>query len=327
MYDRAAQFLQRHQRILIASHANPDGDAIGSTLALGMGLLGLGKQVTMFNADGVTRNLRFLPYADRIVRSLNGGMAHDALVLVDCAQPKRAGKPIEEVAGRLPPLYIDHHLLPGVAHGEHCIDPKAAATGAVIYNLFRSMKIWIAPEVATLIYCTLVVDTGFFRYSNTTPEVLHLAGDLVAAGADPWGIASQLEENHSAARFVLLRLVLETLDLEERGRFATVVLSREMLREAGALPEDAEEFVNCPRAIAGVEVAGLFREQGPRRWKVSLRSKGEVDVAAITALFGGGGHEHAAGCTIEADLATVRKKIGDEVRKALQRRQGLGARG
>ncbi|MBI4366116.1 MAG: bifunctional oligoribonuclease/PAP phosphatase NrnA [Deltaproteobacteria bacterium] len=324
MYERAAQYVQQCQRIVIASHANPDGDAIGSTLALGIGLLSLGKQVVMFNADGVPRSLRFLPYADRIVRSLSGLAAPDGLILVDCAQPRRAGKPIEDLARTAPPFYIDHHLLPGIRHEDHCIDPRAAATGAVLFALFRAMRIGLSPELAKLLYCTLVVDTGFFRYSNTSPEVLHLAGDLVAAGADPWEVASQIEENYSAARMPLLQLVLETLELSERGRFAHVTLTLEMLREAQALPEDAEDFVNYPRAITGVEVAALFRQQDLRRWKASLRSKMEVDVAAITARFGGGGHEHAAGCTIEGDLATVRKQIGDEIRKALQRRQGQG---
>lgn len=320
MYERVGRFLQQHQRLLIASHANPDGDAIGSTLALGMGLIGVGKQVTMFNVDGVPRNLRFLPYSDRIVRSLLPGTTYDGLILVDCAHPRRAGKPIEEIASRLTPFFIDHHTLPGIAHEEHGIDPKAAATGAVIYGLFRTLNMWVAPEIATLIYCTLVVDTGFFRYSNTTSDVLRLAGDLLQAGADPWEVASHLEENHPAARLVLLRAVLETLELSERGRFATVVLTQEMLREALALPEDAEEFVNFPRSIGGVDVAALFREQAPKRWKVSLRSKAEVDVAAICALFDGGGHEHAAGCTIEADLATVKARIHEEVRKHLPRR-------
>lgn len=320
MYQRAATFLQRYQRFLIASHANPDGDAIGSTLALGMGLCTLGKQVTMFNADGVPRQLRFLPYADRIVRSLNAGGGYDACVLVDCAQPKRAGEPIAAVAQQLPLFYVDHHILPGIRHEEHCIDPRAAATGAVIFQILKTLGVWITPEIARLIYCTLVVDTGFFCYSNTTPEVLRLAADLVAAGADPWDAASQLQENNSVVRFLLLQRVLETLEVSERGRYATVIVTQEMFREAGALPEDAEEFVNFPRAIGGVEVAALFREQAPRRWKVSLRSKRDVDVAAITALFDGGGHEHAAGCTIEADLATVRGRIAEAVRKALGKR-------
>ncbi|MBI2346192.1 MAG: bifunctional oligoribonuclease/PAP phosphatase NrnA [Deltaproteobacteria bacterium] len=321
MYDRAAKYISSRQRLLVASHANPDGDAIGSTLALGMGLLGLGKQVQMFNADGVPRTLRFLPYADRIVKHLDPGLAPDGLILVDCAQPRRAGEQIAELAKRLPPFFIDHHLLPGIRHEEHCIDPRAAATGEVIYRIFRSIDMWITPEIAKLIYCTLVVDTGSFRYSNTTPDVLRLAADLISAGADPWAISSQLQENHPVVRFVLMRSVLETLELAERGRFASVVLTGDMLREARARPEDAEEFVNFPRAISGVEVAALFREQERRRWKVSLRSKGEIDVAAITALFDGGGHEHAAGCTIEADLPTVKARIGEAVRKALHRKR------
>ncbi len=323
MYQRAAEFLLRHQSICIASHFSPDGDAIGSTLALGMALIELGKRVTLFNQDNVPANLRFLPFSDRIAKSYGDAAQLDALVLVDCAQPKRAGDAIEALAKRLPPFMIDHHILPGIDHAQHCIDAKAAATGEVVYHLLRTMNCRVTPEIANLIYCTLVTDTGRFRYSNTTAAVFHLAGDLVKLGADPWNVASNLTEQNHPSALALLRLVLATLQFEAHGRYASVVLTQEMLQETEALPEYAEEFVGYPRSIAGVEVAVLFRELPDKRWKASLRSKSFVDVAAIAALFDGGGHEHAAGCTFTSGLMDARQRLGEIIHRELARRPGV----
>lgn len=319
LYQRAAQFLRAHQCICIASHIHPDGDAIGSTLALGLGLVALGKKVICYNGDGVPLGLRFLPHSERIVKHLSEVDRIDALVLVDCARPKRAGEVIEQLAQRHAPFLIDHHILPDIDHAQHCIDAQAAATGEVVFHILRSLGVTPDPNIASLIYTTIVTDTGRFRYSSTNAAVFRLAAQLVEYGADPWCVASSLEEQQHPASLALLQRFLETLELTDGGRVAWVTLSQEMLYEAEALPEYAEEFVNFPRSIAGVEVAVLCRELPDGRWKVSLRSKQYVDVAAITARFDGGGHAHAAGCTLACGLAEARRQIGEYVREALRR--------
>lgn len=317
---RATAFFSRYQHYCIASHVRPDGDAIGASLALALGLIHTGKRVTVFNIDGVPANLRFLPYADRVVRSLGESVGIDAVILVDCGRTDRAGEPIAELTRRLPFFIVDHHV-PSVEHTEvHCIEPRAAAAGEIVYHLLQRLRVPLNPELATLLYCTLVVDTGQFRYSNATPAVFQLAAELVAQGADPWHVASALNEQHHPAVLHLLRLTLETLELAAQGRIASITLSQEMLREAEALPEYAEEFVNYPRSIAGVEVAILLRELPDGRWKASLRSKREVDVAAIAAQYDGGGHEHAAGCTLTGPLAVARAQILKSVDEAMLRR-------
>ncbi|MBI4237955.1 MAG: bifunctional oligoribonuclease/PAP phosphatase NrnA [Deltaproteobacteria bacterium] len=322
---RATAFFSRHQHYCIASHIRPDGDAIGASLALGLGLIHCGKRVTVFNADGVPANLRFLPYADRVVRSLGESVGIDAVILADCNRPDRAGEPIAELAKRLPLFIVDHHVSSGEHVETHCIEPRAAATGEIVYHLLQRMRVPTTPELATLLYCTLVVDTGQFRYSNATPAVFQLAAELVARGADPWQVASALTEQHHPAVLHLLRLTLETLELSVQGRVATILLSQDMLREAEALPEYAEDFVNYPRSIAGVEVAILLRELPDGRWKASLRSKREVDVAVIAAKYDGGGHEHAAGCMLSGPMATARDTILKSVAEALQKRANRAA--
>jgi bifunctional oligoribonuclease and PAP phosphatase NrnA len=286
-------------------------------LALGVGLMAMGKRVTLYNADGVPSNMRFLPYADRIVRKLDPANDIDALVIVDCAQPKRAGDEMLVLSQRLSPFYIDHHIVSHVNADEHCVDPDAAACGELIYRVLQALHCQVTPEIATHIYTALVTDTGHFRYSNTTKDVLSLAAELVGIGVSPWQVAMYLDEQTNPVALTLLQLMLETLSIDLRGRFAHVTLTQQMFHESQALPEHAEDFVNYPRSIAGVEVASLFRELPDGRWKVSLRSKEKVDVAAIAAGFDGGGHQHAAGCTLATDLASARKQVEGAVEEAL----------
>lgn len=319
-YQHAAHTLMQYQTICIASHYNSDADALGSTLALGQGLQQRGKRVILFNQDDVPKNLRFLPGSDRIIKTLDGADPIDALVLVDCSTPARAGTAIEALAKQRAPYLIDHHILPGVDHSVHCIDEKAAATGEVVYHILRTLGCTITPDIATAIYCTLVGDTGHYRYSNTTPAVFRLAAELVEQGADPWFVSSNLLEQVHPAAYQLLRQSLATMQIEMGGRYAHMTLTQEMLKEADALAEYAEEFVSYPRSMAGVEVAAFFRELPDARWKVSLRSKRYVDVAAITARLGGGGHQHAAGCTLATDLNSVRKTIETTVAESLNSR-------
>lgn len=322
-YQHAVQTLLRMQHICIASHISPDADAIGSMVALGQGLLQRGKKVTMFSHDGVPQGLRFLAGTEHITKSLDTAHPLEGLVLVDCATPKRAGEAIETLARRLPPYLIDHHILPDVDQSAHCIDEKAAATGEVVYRILCAMGCTVTPDIATAVYSTLVGDTGHYRYSNTTPAVFRLAAELVEHGADPWFVSSNLLEQIHPATYSLLQQSLATLQIGMGGRYAHMVLTQEMLKEADALPEYAEEFVSYPRSLAGVEVAAFYRELPDRRWKVSLRSKRYVDVAAITACLGGGGHHHAAGCTLELDLATTRQTIEKAVEEALGSRPAI----
>ncbi len=308
-YDAAIQRIKSAKRVLIVSHANPDGDAIGSTLALGLGLRQLGITATMFNEDPLPYSLRFLPHVKEMSQKIPKAQEIDLAIMVDCSQPYRAGKSFEELAPTVPVMMIDHHLIHGAVGDGNCIDPTAAATGHVVYELLTRMRAKITPEMATLIYVTVVMDTGFFRYSNTTSGVFELAAELVRLGANPSEISQAALENCPPAQLRLLPLVLETMEFHFDGQCASMVLTNQMLEEAGATPDMAENFINYGRAVEGVEVAVLFRERDPGVYKISFRSKKNANVAELAARFSGGGHIHASGCTIEKTLPEVRSLI------------------
>lgn len=304
---------------LIVSHYHPDGDALGSAVALGLGLQQLKKQVVIYNRDRIPYNLSFLSEVESVTQ--NFPQTHfDAAVMVDCAQPKRvsdafAGALEQKRFGKL--VCIDHHLLDHPVGDIDWIEPEAASTGAVIWHLLKKLKVDRNRAIANLIFCTLTVDTGSFRYSNTTASVFGLAQELVAAGADPWFIARNLDEDNPVERFRLLQHCLVSLTIDPTGRYALMEVTQKMLQASGAKEDLSEEFANIPRSIQGVEVAALFREMKDDQIKVSLRSKERVDVSKIAKQFGGGGHEHAAGCVLDCDLVSAEKQIEQAVLKCL----------
>lgn len=309
MTTRASARIRAAKRILIVSHANPDGDAIGSTLALGMGLRELGKHVVMYNKDPLPYSLRFLPHLTELVHQLPKASDVDLTIMVDCSQPKRIGDEFEALAPQLSLMMIDHHLVNGAMGEDNCIDPNAAATGHVVYDLLNRMGATITPQIATLVYTTVVMDTGFFRHSNTTSKVFELAGQLVRQGAQPAEVSQGALDNCPPQQVRLLPLVLETMEFHFGNQCASMVLTQQMLQEAQATPDMAEGFIHYGRSIEGVEVAVLFRERETNVYKISLRSKKRVNVADLCARFGGGGHRHASGCTIEKPLPEVKDMI------------------
>jgi len=317
IFDPVIDVVKTGQRFLVASHAHPDGDGIGSTIALAMGLRTFGKDVVMFNADRVPHNLGFLPEVDNVVNSLENEAPFDVTFMVDCSQRERIGGDVakmpREKLGRI--VLIDHHRIDSPDCDLMCIDADAAATGEVIYRFFKKVGIPITKEIATLLFTTFVVDTGSFRYSNTSSALMQAAGELIGSGASPWMINMALEESRPPCMIPLLRRVLETFEVD--SRVAWITLTSQMLHETCATVDVAEEFINYPRSILGVEVAILFRELRAGKWKISFRSKDKIDVYKIAATFGGGGHSHAAGCTLEGNLAGVKSKILGEVRRVL----------
>lgn len=316
--NRSTVFKQA-KSFLIVSHYHPDGDALGSSLALAIGLKSLGKKVVVYNRDPVPYNLAFLPQTKLVTQKIPAGK-FDCAVMVDCAQPKRVS---DEFAGALEQkrfgtlLCIDHHLLDHPIGDIDWIDAKQPSTGCVIWKILKQLKVKRTKDIANLVFCTLVVDTGSFRYSNTTATSFRLAAELLDLGADPWLISRNIEESDPLERFRLMELCLKTLTLAERGLFASMDITQAALREAKATSDMAEEFSTIPRSIRGVEVAALFREMEDGRVKVSLRSKLKVDVSKIAKEFGGGGHKHAAGCFAPGPFAQGKKKIQAAVAKAL----------
>jgi phosphoesterase RecJ-like protein len=300
--------LREKERFLIACHENPEGDAIGSELALALALRKMGKTATVLNADPVPANLLFLPGADTVVFA-DDGSKYDVAVVVDCGSPERTGRVAPEL--RKCPLLvnIDHHRTNGDLGELSLVDPDAAAAGLLIHRVLSAMKFGIDLDVATNIYVAVLTDTGSFHYGSSSPEAFEVAGEMVRRGVDPWAVAEQVYETQSAHRLRLLGRVLDSLDVSYDGRVACITTMSEDLREFASGKDALEGFINYPRSIVGVEVAVSFREEEGAVFRVSFRSKGRVDVSAVAARFGGGGHRNAAGCTVPGTLADVKKRV------------------
>ncbi|PLX84748.1 MAG: DHH family phosphoesterase [Desulfuromonas sp.] len=295
------------QRFVVASHENPDGDALASTLALCLALTEMGKDVVAYNRDGVPEAYAFLPGSEKVVSDLGEDDFFDVGFVLDAGELRRAGSHLRKKCRTL--VNVDHH-----PHSErfgeiHFVDEGASATGALIYRVLKSAGAKISGDVALCIYTAILSDTGSFRYSNADPEAFRIAAEMVEVGVDPWTVASGLYENQDASRLRLLALALGTLTVSHCGLYASVSVTQEMMEEAGAGPELTDGFVNYPRSVNGVEVAVFFRQLGPEQFKAGFRSKGKVDVGALARELGGGGHHNAAGAEVKGTLEAVRGSV------------------
>lgn len=307
---------REHDRFLIACHENPEGDAIGSELALALALRKMGKTATVLNADPVPGNLAFLPGAGTVVAEEDGSR-YQVAVVVDCGSPERTGRVGPELRKCPVMVNIDHHLTNG-AHGDYClVEPDAPATGLLVHRVLSAMGVEIDRDVAVNIYVAILTDTGSFHYSNASPEAFFVAGEMVRTGIDPWAVAERVYETQSANRLRLLGRVLDSLEIAGGGKVAAVSTRKRDLAEFSATKDHLEGFINYPRSIAGVEVAVAFREEGDGEYRVSFRSKGRVDVSAVASSFGGGGHRNAAGCTVRGDLGEVKGRVFAALEAAL----------
>jgi phosphoesterase RecJ-like protein len=263
--------LKKGKSFLVCSHVGPDGDAMASMLALGLGLEQLGKKVVYYNNDSVPETLRFLPGAEKAVQALNPKDYFDAAIAVDCGSIHRLGERFSNFEGYNLLINIDHHASNDRYGDLNYILPKAASSGEVVWQVLKALKCKLTPKIAMNVYCTLVTDTGSFRYSNTTAATLLLAAEMVNAGAEPSTVSQNLFESHPRVVFVLLKRLLDHLEISQDGRYSWSVLYKKDLLETGANYEMTEEFINYPRAIKGVEIAMLFKEWEGGGFKVSMR--------------------------------------------------------
>ncbi len=308
--------VQKAETIVIASHIDPDGDAVGSSLAWALLLKILGKQVIVYNRDALPYSYEFLPGAEFLVDQLPETC--DLLCLLDCSEFERAGKDLVEWQGYDKSLCIDHHLTSDSAADINLIYSRACATGELIYELALCLNPGFGLDVAVNLYTAILTDTGSFRYSNATPASFAIAGDLVARGVAPWSVAQQVYESHPLGRIKLIGRVLETLRISASSKAAGVWVTQAMFDETGTNSEYSDGLVNYPRSIAGIEVAFMAREIGPQEYKLSFRSRGTVNVAALAAEFGGGGHHNAAGCRLQGRLPELIEQVFTIIDKSLR---------
>lgn len=300
--------IEQCQSFIVASHVDPEGDAIGSSLAIYHALKNLGKKVCIFNESGVPRILKFLPGANEIVIHIPSVNEYDCAIIVDCGDLGRVGS-LRNKLEKLKIVNIDHHNTNDSFGDINFIDKNAAAAGEIVFEIIRKLDLPITYEIAINLYTAIVVDTGSFRYASTTPKSFKIAADLLQSGVDPWFVAMHIYENYPFERMKLLGDVLLTLQLVLEGKVAISLITQEMLKKYNATEDIAEGFVNFGRAIDGVEVSILFKETSNGTYKLSLRSKGKVDVSKIAQTLGGGGHRNAAGCKVNGSFDEAKKRV------------------
>jgi len=312
-------FVASHRSFLLTTHINPDGDGLGSEVAVAQWLSRLGKRVHVLNDSLVPAAFLFLA-RDVALEVFEPELAErrftecEALVVLDTSNRQRIGR-LAPLLDRhpLPVAIVDHHVSHAGFGQVNVIEPEASSTGEIVYELIRESGVALTPAIAEALYVALMTDTGSFRYSNTDSRAHHMAADLLAHGLDPQKIHAQVHSHASAGRLRFFGEVLSRLELVEEGRMAVLEAAPEQFQRHGLSGSDTEGLVDMPRSIAGVEVVALFSEVEPGKVKVSLRSTGRVSIDQVCSRLGGGGHAHAAGVLLRGTRAEARARILPEL--------------
>ena len=312
--DQIGRVLRENERFAVLSHIRPDGDALGSQLALALSLQQLGKKVRVWNEDGMLEKYSFLPRADLLTKPPQTAEDVDVAIALDTAIQNRLGTAFTAVRSAKIWINIDHHLSnPGYGDLVH-VDPTAPATGQIIFDLIKSQGFPFDREIAENLYAAISTDTGSFQYPKTSARTFEVAAELVCTGINVGQLSQQLYENYPRRRVELLRELLRTMRFERDGGVASFSLALKTAAELQVIPEDNEGLIDYLRAIRGVIVAIFFEELADGKVRVSMRSKSDaIDVCAICQKFGGGGHTLAAGARVRGTLAEVERNVLEEI--------------
>lgn len=309
------EVIEKGRNFLITSHVRLDGDALGSELALYHMLGDLGKMAVVYNQDNTPGHYLFLPGAEKIVQELDSIEQYDVAFILDCSELDRVGRQAEKI-GRIKDLInIDHHYSNGGFCALRMLDVEASSTGEMLFRLMQEMQVKLTKNICTNLYAAILTDTGGFRYSNTRPDTLWAAGKLVENGADPQWISENIYESDPPEKLKLLAKVMESLSIDLKRKVCSLVVTKDDLQETGASMEHTDGFVDLPRSIRGVEIAMLYSQIDEKLFKLSLRSKGKVNVERIARMFGGGGHLNAAACQIEGCISSVKAQVTEALEK------------
>lgn len=305
--------LQR-QRFVVTSHARPDGDAIGSQVAMAYALRALGKEVHLVGADPAPPPFQTLPGVRDIQVSPTVNGQFDAAIVMECAELSRIGV---EGFEKYFVINIDHH--PGnKSYGAiNWFDAGAAACSEMVFDVINALGVALTPEIATHIYVAILTDTGGFHFSHITPRTFEICRRCTEAGAQPEAIARAVYDSCTMGRLRLMGAVLHNLEFEAEGRAVLAALTLKLLEETSATHEDADGLINIPLTVKDIQAVVFFKEIAPNDFRISLRSKGNVDVNRVANVFGGGGHKNAAGCSLTGHYPDVRRRVVDELAKVL----------
>lgn len=317
-FDAALDVFRSSDNFALIAHFRPDGDAIGSTIALGLTLRAMGKKVRLFNEDTVPERYRFLEGSEDILPTPAEPVDADVVVSLDNGAWKRLGDRSMNALSGVPLIVnIDHHGTNERFGAVNCIMPGEAATACILYRMIARLGVPMTPAVSRALYAAISTDTGSFQYEKTTPEVMRMAADLIEHGVDVMEMNRLLYQEVSYKSLLVTREVLNGMCLEEGGDICSYALDRETKERLGTEPDDVADLVDVIRVIRGVRVAAIFEEMDDGRVRVSMRSKDpRVDVSAIAAQFGGGGHPLAAGIRMPGPLSEARERVLKAIRVA-----------
>lgn len=315
--DQIINHIKEANHILLASHADPDGDAVGSLLALGLAIGRRGQKTTIYNASPIPAVYRFLPSVERIVRHIKEASNYDLALIMDCGNLPRIGEASTTVSQIPVVINIDHHISNTGFGDIQLVDPSACSTAEIVYRLIKVLDVPLDKAIATSLYTGILTDTGSFRFSSTNQAAFAISQEMAELGVEPHDVAQHVYGTYSLGRIKLLNLALDSIEISENGKLSIMTVTGAMFAETGTHPEDVDGMINYARRIEDVKVAALIQEQqngntksnSHCRYHVSLRSDGTVDVAAIAGSFGGGGHASAAGFQIEATLTQLKSDI------------------
>jgi phosphoesterase RecJ-like protein len=301
---RIVQEIRARQRFVISSHARPDGDAIGSQLAMAYALRHLGKEVRVVDKDKAPEPLAVFPGVAEIEVAPRVDDPGDAVIVMECGDLARTG-----VAGleRGFVINIDHHIGNTMYGAVNWFEVGAAACGEMVFDLVQALGVPLTREIAIHVYIAILTDTGSFHYSAISPRTFDICRRCVEAGVDAPAVARAIYDSNTPGRIKLFGAVLNGMALDATGRLATLYLDEAMMAACGAAPDDTDGLINFPLTAKEIQAVVFFKDAGPDEWRVSMRSKGDVDINAVAREFGGGGHKNASGCSASGQLEDLIK--------------------
>jgi phosphoesterase RecJ-like protein len=311
--------IRTRHRFAVSSHSRPDGDSIGSQLAMAYALRAVGKDVRVVNSDAAPPPLMAFPGVPEIEIADRAEGDFDAAIIMECGELARTG-----VAGfeRFFVINIDHH--PGnTGYGQiNWFDQAAAACGEMVFDLIRALGVPLSVDMATHVYLAILTDTGSFHFSGISPRTFAICGETLEAGVDPVLVASKVYDSNNVGRLRLFGAVLGAMQLDTSGRMAILYLDHEMARRAGATYDDTEGLINLPLTAKEIQAVVFFKQAEGDEYRVSMHSKGDTDIGAIAQQFGGGGHKNAAGCTVTGGIGALQKLFTEKIQSAIAWQDG-----
>lgn len=307
--------IRRGQRFVVASHARPDGDAIGSAMAMALAVRALGKHATVVTDAIPPVFLQPFPGVDGMHITTEITEPFDAALIMECSELARTG-----VRGleRSPVINIDHHPGNTLYGAINWVDESAAACGEMAYTLIDALGVPLSQEIATHVYLAILTDTGSFHFSHLSPRTYEIARRSVEAGADPQWIATTHYDSNSLARVRVFGAVMNAMEIVDVGRVALLSITRKTMADLAATNDDLEGLINFPLTVKDIEAVAFFKEVGDQEWRVSMRSKGNVNTGAIARQFNGGGHTNASGCSAKGSLEEIYKQFGQLLAEAIR---------